>query len=195
VSYLIQKTIRMPPGFYGHTPSIPSPFSFGKYRRALSTLARASNEPMHHSNHRKKINEASFLIAALTLLASSATFAADTSTTSPSSPAGFMTTMPGTQSPLPTGTNKIFMTHPINKIGDVKDVLVNKSGQITAVIISVGGFLGIDTKDAAAPFQAIHAAMKDNKWWLVMDTTKDALKTAPGYKYNENSTMWVSDQS
>ena len=46
-----------------------------------------------------------------------------------------------------------------------------------------------------APFQAIHATMKDNKWWLVMNTTKDALKTAPGYKYDKDSTMWVSDKS
>jgi hypothetical protein len=53
----------------------------------------------------------------------------------------------------------------------------------------------MDTKDVAAPFQAIHATMKDNKWWLVMNTTKDALKTAPGYKYDKNSTMWVSDKS
>jgi hypothetical protein len=72
---------------------------------------------------------------------------------------------------------------------------VNKNGQITAVIISVGGLLGMDTKDVAAPFQVIHATMKDNKWWLLMNTTRDALKTAPGYKYDKNSTMLVSDKS
>jgi hypothetical protein len=43
----------------------------------------------------------------------------------------------------------------------------------------------MDAKDVAAPFQAIHATMKDNKWWLVMNTTKDGLKTAPGYKYRQ----------
>ena len=37
--------------------------------------------------------------------------------------------------------------------------------------------------------------MKDNKWWLTMNTTKDALKTAPGYKYDKNSTTWVADKS
>jgi hypothetical protein len=55
----------------------------------------------------------------------------------------------------------------------------------------IGGFLEMDTKDVAAPFKAIHATMKDNKWWLVMNTTKDALETAPGYRYDTNSTMWV----
>ena len=50
-------------------------------------------------------------------------------------------------------------------------------------------------KDIAAPFQAIHVTMKDNKWWLVMNATKEALKTAPGYKYDKTSTTWVSDKS
>jgi hypothetical protein len=74
-------------------------------------------------------------------------------------------------------------------------VLVNKNGAVTAVMISVGGFLGMDTKDIAAPFQAIHVTMKGNKWWLVMNATKEALKTAPGYKYDKTSTTWVSDKS
>jgi hypothetical protein len=47
----------------------------------------------------------------------------------------------------------------------------------------------------AAPFQAIHATMRDNKWWLVMNMTKDALKTAPRYKYDTSSTLWASDKS
>ena len=82
-----------------------------------------------------------------------------------------------------------------NKIGEIVDMLVNKNGRVSAIIISVGGFLGMDTKDVAAPFTAIHVTMKDNKWWLTMNTTKDALKSAPGYKYDKTSTTWVSDKS
>jgi sporulation protein YlmC with PRC-barrel domain len=67
-----------------------------------------------------------------------------------------------------------------NKIGEIVDVLVNKAGQVTTVVLSVGGFHGMDTKDVAVPFQKIHTIMKDNKWWLVINTTKDALKAAPG---------------
>jgi sporulation protein YlmC with PRC-barrel domain len=72
-----------------------------------------------------------------------------------------------------------------NKIGEIEDVLVDKSGKVSAVIIAVGGFLGMDKKDVAAPFSLIHATMKDNKWWLTMNTTKDALKGAPGYRYDK----------
>jgi hypothetical protein len=41
------------------------------------------------------------------------------------------------------------------KIGDVKDVLVDKSGNAKAVVIGVGGFLGIGEKNVALPFNAL----------------------------------------
>ena len=34
-----------------------------------------------------------------------------------------------------------------NKIGDVDDVLIDKEGRVTAMIIGVGGFLGMGEKD------------------------------------------------
>ena len=58
-----------------------------------------------------------------------------------------------------------------NKIGDIKDVLVDKSGKVVALIVGVGGFLGAGEKDVAVPFEAVHPTMKDKKWWLVMNTT------------------------
>jgi sporulation protein YlmC with PRC-barrel domain len=82
-----------------------------------------------------------------------------------------------------------------SKIGEISDVLIDKEGRVTAFIISVGGFLGMGEKDVAAPFHAIRATMKDNKWYLVMNSTKEALKSAPGYKYDRNTTKWVSDKT
>ncbi len=81
-----------------------------------------------------------------------------------------------------------------NKIGDIKDVLVDKSGRVIALIVGVGGFLGAGEKDVAVPFEAVHLTMKDKKWWLVMNTTKDALKSAPGFKYDSDKTTWVPDR-
>jgi len=78
-----------------------------------------------------------------------------------------------------------------NKIGDVNDVLIDKQGQVTALMIGVGGFLGMGEKDVAVPFRSIRANVKDNKWYLVLDTTKEALKTAPGFKYDKAKTTWV----
>jgi sporulation protein YlmC with PRC-barrel domain len=41
------------------------------------------------------------------------------------------------------------------KIGDVSEVLLDKSGNAQAVVIGVGGFLGVGSKDVAVAFNAI----------------------------------------
>jgi hypothetical protein len=81
------------------------------------------------------------------------------------------------------------------KIGDIKDVLVGPNGQINAVIVGVGGFLGAGEKDVAVNFSSIKQTMKDNKVYLTMDTTKDALRSAPGFRYDSNKTSWVPEKS
>jgi hypothetical protein len=40
-----------------------------------------------------------------------------------------------------------------SKIGEIMDVLVDKSGKATALIVGVGGFLGAGEKDVAVPFE------------------------------------------
>ena len=60
------------------------------------------------------------------------------------------------------------------------------------MIIGVGGFLGMGEKGVAIPLSALHASEKNNKWYLVLNTTKDALKTAPGFTYDKTKTPWVS---
>ena len=40
-------------------------------------------------------------------------------------------------------------------IGDISDVLVDRNGRMIAVIVGVGGFLGIGQKDVAVPFEAL----------------------------------------
>ena len=83
-----------------------------------------------------------------------------------------------------------------NKIGEIMDVLVDKSGKVTSLIVGVGGFLGVDEKDVAVPFEAIQVTNRDNsKWRLVMNTTKNDLKGAPGFKYDRTSTTWVPDNT
>jgi sporulation protein YlmC with PRC-barrel domain len=79
------------------------------------------------------------------------------------------------------------------KIGEIMDVLVNPNGQIDAAIVGVGGFLGAGEKDVAVSFNAIKASKKNDKTYLTLDTTKDALKNAPGFKYDRQSTTWVPD--
>jgi len=80
-----------------------------------------------------------------------------------------------------------------NKIGSVDDVLIDKNGQVTALMISVGGFLGIGDKVVKTNFQDVKMTKKNDKWYLTMNATKDSLKSAPGYKYDRTATTWVPD--
>jgi len=78
-----------------------------------------------------------------------------------------------------------------NKVGDVNDLLVDKDGKVSAVIIGVGGFLGAGEKNVAVPFNALKLTNKNGKRYLVMDTTKEALEKAPGYTFDRSAYQWV----
>jgi len=70
-----------------------------------------------------------------------------------------------------------------------------KNGQVKAVILSVGGFLGLGGKSVSVPFNALQVTEKNGKRYLVMDTTKEALTSAPGYKYDNTTGKWVPEKA
>jgi sporulation protein YlmC with PRC-barrel domain len=82
-----------------------------------------------------------------------------------------------------------------NKIGQIDDVLVSADGRVQALIVGVGGFLGAGGKDVAVSFNAVQKTTKDNKTYLTMNTAKDALGAAPGFKYDRQTTSWLPDKS
>jgi sporulation protein YlmC with PRC-barrel domain len=83
-----------------------------------------------------------------------------------------------------------------NKIGEIMDVLVDREGKASALIIGVGGFLGMGEKDVAVPFNAVQITNKNNnKWYLVMNSDKDSLKNAKGFKFDRNQMTWIPDEA
>jgi sporulation protein YlmC with PRC-barrel domain len=82
-----------------------------------------------------------------------------------------------------------------SKIGSIEDVLIDKNGQITDLIIGVGGFLGVGKKDVAQPFKNVQLTSKNGKWYLTMNADKDQLKSAQGLRYDRTTTTWVPDNS
>jgi sporulation protein YlmC with PRC-barrel domain len=82
-----------------------------------------------------------------------------------------------------------------DKIGSIDDVIVSDNGQVTGFIVGVGGFLGAGEKDVAVPFNAVHAEMKNGDWYLTLDTSKDALKSAHGFTFDKGKAAWVPDNS
>ncbi|KZD23846.1 PRC-barrel domain-containing protein [Tardiphaga robiniae] len=68
-------------------------------------------------------------------------------------------------------------------IGEISDLAI-KNNQVDALILSVGGFLGMGERYVAVSPASVKVSLnKDNKWVATMNTTKDALKAAPEFKY------------
>ena len=93
-----------------------------------------------------------------------------------------------------------------DKVGDIREVIVDKSGKADAVVIGVGGFLGIGQKDVAVSFADLkwsdqpvgdkNAKTPDNSNrsaasnrsraypdHAMLNLSRDELKNAPDFKY------------
>jgi len=142
-----------------------------------------------------KIASAALLIA-LTSTVAGAQTAQQRSATNAGPAAPILTSIPAESATVTHWYKQSVYDPQDNKIGEVMDVLLDKSGKTTAMIVGVGGFLGIGEKDVAVPFNAIQTTTKDNnKWYLVMNATKDALKNAPGFKYDRNTMTWAPEKA
>lgn len=67
-------------------------------------------------------------------------------------------------------------------IGDINDVLISSDGKVAAVIVGVGGFLGMGEKDVALPFdQLMFAKGAEGDLSVSTSMTKESLQAAPEY--------------
>jgi len=86
------------------------------------------------------------------------------------------------------------------KIGDIKELMLDKSGKIANVVIGVGGFLGMGEHDVAVNFdrlkwsdvaattgssQSSSTGKKTYPDHAVLDATKDQLKSMPNFDYSK----------
>ncbi|HEY6656545.1 MAG TPA: PRC-barrel domain-containing protein [Methyloceanibacter sp.] len=68
-------------------------------------------------------------------------------------------------------------------IGDVNDLVTDRSGKIVAALIGVGGFLGIGEKDVAVRFEDLKLNRDENdNVKVTLNISKEALAQAPDYK-------------
>ena len=128
------------------------------------------------------------ILTAVAVLASGVAFAQSGS-------GGLMNAVPGASHTVTDWYKQDVYDTSNNKIGEVSDVLVGQNGQIDALIVGVGGFLGAGEKDVAVSFNAVKPTTKNDKIYLTMNTTKDALRSAPGFKYDRDKTAWVPDHN
>ena len=128
------------------------------------------------------------LAAAGALIASTAALAQQ-----PTGQGSLMTSIPANSRTVTDWYKQNVYDQSNQKVGEIMDLLVNQSGQIEAAMVGVGGFLGAGEKDVAVNFNAIKPTKKNDKTYLTINTTKDALNNAPGFKYDRQSTTWVPD--
>lgn len=67
-------------------------------------------------------------------------------------------------------------------IGDVGDVIMSQDGQVEAILVDVGGFLGIGTREVAIGLDNIEFMVDDRENWFVYTPfTQDQLENQPEY--------------
>ena len=69
-------------------------------------------------------------------------------------------------------------------VGEITDLAI-KGNSVDALILSVGGFLGMGEHYVAVSPGSVNVKRdaKNDKWVATMNTTKEALKEAPEFKY------------
>lgn len=76
------------------------------------------------------------------------------------------------------------------EIGSIKDVLVDENNQISQVVLSVGGFLGMGERLVAVPVDQVQVQDKN----VVYNTTKDQLSQMPEFQYKEEKQQQAQEQ-
>ena len=59
-------------------------------------------------------------------------------------------------------------------IGSINEIVLNKDGKVAAVVIGVGGFLGMGEREVAAKFELLRIAQDSNNRTVVSLTTKES---------------------
>lgn len=84
-------------------------------------------------------------------------------------------------------------------IGEINDIIVTQDGTVSAVILGIGGFLGMGERDVAVPMSEITVVREEgdsDDRFLVVSTTKEALEQMPAFERGDDmveSDMVVTD--
>ena len=125
------------------------------------------------------------LLAASLAVLASPVLAQDTKTTTGTAPAEAKFSTVGKDEMFSSKLKGLNITNQKDEtVGEITDIAM-KGNQVDALILSVGGFLGMGEHYVAVSPSSVsirHDA-KNDKWLATMNTTKEALKAAPEFKY------------
>ena len=81
-----------------------------------------------------------------------------------------------------------------DSIGEINELIMDKDGKVAAVVVGVGGFLGIGEREVALDFKSLRVerdpkAMTEAGSIIVKaNATKDSLKAAPAWTWSTRGT-------
>ncbi|MBL3556633.1 MULTISPECIES: PRC-barrel domain-containing protein [Marinobacter] len=99
---------------------------------------------------------------------------------------GYMASAPanGMQASELIGTD--LKTSGDESVGEIGDLIIDQNGQVVAVVVSVGGFLGMGEKHVAINWDDVQMSSSPDGQDLRVDITREELESAPGYEKQEN---------
>src|SRR4051794_13994226 len=78
-------------------------------------------------------------------------------------------------------------------IGEIQNVLVNPNGQVEAVIVEWGGFLGLGQKEAAVPWNRVNLNKSGDR--IVIDMTRKEMAAMPEYNGKPSSVAGIDNNA
>lgn len=95
-----------------------------------------------------------------------------------------------TTKPADVMTSKLIGINVLNNqnetLGEVEDLVIDNGKNISGVVVSVGGFLGLGESYVVLDPSTIVLNQKDGTMRAFVDTSKDNLKNAPKFTYTKN---------
>lgn len=67
-------------------------------------------------------------------------------------------------------------------VGSVSDLVLDRKGQVVAIVVGVGGFLGMGERDVAIGWDDVTRSGTPDEMELRIDVTREGLRAAPEYK-------------
>jgi sporulation protein YlmC with PRC-barrel domain len=102
----------------------------------------------------------------------------------------FLTSQPASESLVRVFLGAVVKSNSGETVGDINDVIFDKTGKITSVILGVGGVLGIGEKNVGVPFTSLTISNgSDGSRQIVVPFNKEALNAAPPFVATEKTSM------
>ena len=70
-------------------------------------------------------------------------------------------------------------------VGNVSDLVIDSDGQVAAIIVGVGGFLGVGEKDVAISWDSVTRSQNPSDEGVMVDVSRESLNSAPAFESNQ----------